>query len=64
MLALPALLFLALHGRALGYGFVWVDQAEIVAGTILRPPGQIFAAFGQPLQRAEGFATVTLSAKR
>ena len=61
VLALPALLFLALHGRALGYGFVWVDQAEIVAGTILRPPGQILAAFGQPLQRAEGFATVTLS---
>jgi len=58
---LPALLFLALHGRALGYDFVWVDRAEIVAGTILRPPGHILAAFGEPLQRAEGFATAMLS---
>jgi hypothetical protein len=61
VLALPALLFLALHGRALGYDFVWVDQAEIVAGTILRPPGEILASFAQPLQRAEGFATATFS---
>ena len=58
---LPALLFLALHGRALGYDFVWVDRAEIVAGTILRPPGHILAAFGEPLQRVEGFATAMLS---
>jgi hypothetical protein len=58
---LPALLFLALHGRALGYDFVWVDRAEIVTGTILRPPGHILAAFGEPLQRAEGFATAVLS---
>jgi hypothetical protein len=58
---LPALLFLALHGRALGYEFVWVDQAEIAAGTILRPPGHILAAFGEPLQQQEGFATALLS---
>lgn len=58
---IPPLLFLALHLRALDYGFVWVDRAEIVAGSILRPPGQILAAFGEPLQRAEGFATVTFS---
>ena len=58
---LPALLFLALHGRALAYDFVWVDQAEIVAGTILRPPAHILAAFGEPLQQAEGFATAVLS---
>jgi hypothetical protein len=60
-LLLPGLLFAALHLRALDYDFVWVDQAEIVAGTILRPPGKILAAFGEPLQRSEGFATRTFS---
>jgi hypothetical protein len=58
---LPALLFLALHARALDYGFVWVDEAEIAAGSILRPPGQILAAFGEPLQQGAGVATAALA---
>jgi protein O-mannosyl-transferase len=58
---LPALLFAALHLRTLDYGFAWVDEAEIGAGTILRPPGEILAAFGQPLHRAQGFGTETFS---
>jgi len=58
---LPALLFLALHARALGYEFVWVDEAEIVEGSILRPPGHILAAFGEPLQQSAGLATATLA---
>ena len=39
MLLLPALIFLALHLRALDYDFVWTDQAEIEPGVVLRPPG-------------------------
>ena len=58
---LPVLLFAALHLRTLDYGFTWVDEAEIVAGSILRPPGQILAAFGEPLHRAQGFGTETFS---
>jgi len=53
---LPALLFIGLHARTLDYGFVWVDEAEIVTGSILRPPGRILAAFGEPLQDLSGFA--------
>lgn len=58
---LPALLFAALHLRTLDYGFVWVDEAEIVAGSILRPPGHILAAFAEPLHRPQGFGTETFS---
>src|SRR5262249_51094696 len=54
----PALVFAALHARALDYGFVWVDEAEIVSGTILRPPGRILAAFGEPLQDVSGYAVL------
>lgn len=54
---LPALLFAALHLRTLDYGFVWVDRAEIVDGRVLRPPGRILAAFGEPLQATPDFAT-------
>ena len=53
---LPALVFALLHARALDYGFVWVDEAEIAAGTILRPPGRILRAFGEPLQQVADFA--------
>ena len=41
----PALLFTALYLRALDYGYVWTDIAEFQAGTILRPPGRLLAAF-------------------
>jgi len=53
---LPALVFALLHARALDYGFVWVDEAEIATGTILRPPGRILAAFREPLQDLSGYA--------
>ena len=58
---LPALLFAALHLRTLDYGFAWVDEAEIVSGSILRPPGQILHAFAEPLHRPLGFGTETFS---
>ena len=54
---LPPLLFLALFARTLDYGFVWVDQAEIVSGSILRPPGRILSAFAEPLQGVQSAAT-------
>jgi hypothetical protein len=54
---LPPLLFLALYARTLDYGFVWVDQAEIVGGSILRPPGRIAAAFAEPLHAVGSAAT-------
>jgi len=54
---LPPFLFLALYARTLDYGFVWVDQAEIVAGSILRPPGRIPAAFAEPLHAIESVGT-------
>ncbi len=60
-LLFPALLFAALHLRTLDYDFVWVDQAEIVGGSVLRPPGRILAAFGEPLQATPDFATRTFS---
>lgn len=60
-LLLPALLFAALHLHTLDYDFVWVDRAEIVGGSVLRPPGRILAAFGEPLQATPDFATRTFS---
>jgi hypothetical protein len=51
----PALLFAALYLRALDYGFVWTDIAEFQYASILRPPGRLLAAFGEPLQRADDF---------
>src|SRR5262245_45146382 len=54
---LPPLLFFALYARTLDYGFVWVDQAEIVAGSILRPPGRIASAFAEPLHAVESVGT-------
>jgi tetratricopeptide (TPR) repeat protein len=53
----PALLFLALHLRALDYGFVWTDHGEIEAGSILRPAGRLHEAFAQPLQHVDDFRT-------
>jgi hypothetical protein len=58
---LPALLFAALHLRTLDYGFAWVDEAEIANASILRPPGQILAAFAEPLHRPLGFGTETFA---
>ena len=49
MLLLPALIFLALHLRALDYDFVWTDQAEIEHGVVLRPPGRVMGAFTEPM---------------
>ena len=51
----PALLFAALYLRALDYGYVWTDIAEFQAGTILRPPGQLLAAFAEPLQQVDDY---------
>ena len=51
----PALLFAALYLRALDYGFVWTDIAEFQYASILRPPGRVLAAFGEPLQRVDDF---------
>jgi hypothetical protein len=48
----PVALFLALHMRAVDYDFVWTDQAEIERGMLIRPPGRILAAFGEPMYRA------------
>lgn len=53
----PALLFLALHLRALDYGFVWTDHSEIEAGSILRPAGHLYEAFAQPLHHVDDFRT-------
>jgi len=47
--ALPALLFLLVYARSLPYEFVWTDQAEIEQGLVIRPPGRVLAAFGQPM---------------
>lgn len=52
-LLLPGLLLLALHLRTLDYAFVWTDVPEIVEGSVLRPPGEILAAFGEPLQKVD-----------
>ena len=51
----PALLFVALYLRALDYGFVWDDIAMFEGRSILRPPGQLLAAFGEPLHRVDDF---------
>lgn len=48
-LLLPALFFLAVQGRSLDYAFVWTDDAEIQQGSLIRPPGELLAAFAQPL---------------
>jgi hypothetical protein len=55
-LAAPALLLLALHAPALGYGFVWMDETEIVAGEIVLPPGRWAEAFTRPLHVGSGGA--------
>lgn len=49
LLALPPLLFLGLYLRTVDYGFVWMDQTEIVEGEILLEPGSLARAFTQPL---------------
>lgn len=45
----PVLLFLGLHLRALDYDFVWTDQAELQHGLLIRKPGHILSAFGEPV---------------
>ncbi len=51
LLLLPALLLLTLHLPALDYGFAWVDEDEIVTGTLLRPPSEIMHALVEPMNR-------------
>lgn len=46
---LPAVFFVALHARSLPYEFVWTDRTELVQGLLIRPPGRILQAFGQPM---------------
>ena len=48
-LLLPVLIFLALHLHSLDYEFVWTDRAEVERGLIIRPPGSILSAFGEPM---------------
>lgn len=56
LLLLPGLAFLLLHVRSLPYEFVWVDDAEIVQGALIRAPGGILQAFGEPLFTSLGGA--------
>lgn len=48
-LLLPAVLFAALHLRALDYPFVWTDIGEIEYGTLIRPTDDLSRAFREPL---------------
>ena len=48
-LLVPVLIFLALHLRSLDYEFVWTDHSEVKRGLIIRPPGHILSAFGEPM---------------
>ena len=48
-LALPPLLFLALHLRSLDYDFIWTDHAEIQREFLIRPPGTFGRAFVEPV---------------
>ncbi len=57
ILLVPALLFAALYLRALDYPFVWTDHDEIERGSVLRPPGRILAAFGEPLHAVDDIRT-------
>jgi len=50
---LPALLFVAVHLRAVDYPFVWTDVSAIGEGTMLRPAQGLLAAFDEPLHRIE-----------
>jgi tetratricopeptide (TPR) repeat protein len=52
---LPALLgpvaWVLLYLPSLDYPFVWEDEAALGAGTLLRPAGETWAAFREPLHR-------------
>jgi len=52
-LLLPSLLFCALYLRGVDYEFVWTDEPEYAAGSVIRPPGRILEAFQQPLHYVE-----------
>jgi hypothetical protein len=49
----PALLFVFLHSRSLDYPFVWTDTSAIGQKSMIRPPGEILAAFDEPLHRID-----------
>ena len=49
LLLLPVLVFLGLHFRALDYGFVWTDQAEIEHGILIQPPDRWSEILWQPM---------------
>lgn len=49
LLAIPPLFFLALHARTLPYGFVWMDEGEIVRETVVRPLERLPRALVEPL---------------
>jgi tetratricopeptide (TPR) repeat protein len=51
-LLLPAVLFAALHLRALDYPFIWTDIGEIEYGTLIRPVDDLSRAFREPLHAA------------
>ena len=51
---LPSLLFLLLFARSLPYEFVWTDHTELEQGLVIRPPGAILAALGEPMYRDVG----------
>jgi len=53
-LLLPVLVLWGLYAGSLGYELVWTDASAIGDGTLLRPPGAVLAAFGEPLHRMSG----------
>ncbi len=50
---LPAILFALLQSRSLDYPFVWTDISAIGQKSMIRPAGEIFASFGEPLHRID-----------
>ncbi|HTF35295.1 MAG TPA: tetratricopeptide repeat protein [Myxococcota bacterium] len=45
----PALLFVALHARALHFDFVWMDESEIVREALIRPNASLPHTLVEPL---------------
>jgi len=45
----PALFFVALYMRALPFGFVWMDEGEIVREALIRPSARLPHALVEPL---------------
>ena len=53
-LLLPVVVLWGLYAGALGFELSWTDVSAIGEGTMLRPPGEIWQAFGEPLHRVQG----------